>query len=69
MFYGNVSKFFITFILGISPYSTPNSVIKILRNCRQSESASVFKVFPLTHCVPMIITWSIFIRIEHMSND
>jgi hypothetical protein len=69
MLSGKVSKFSITLILGISLDSTPNSVRKVLRNHRQFESASVFKVLPLVHCVPMIITSSLFIRIEHMSND
>jgi hypothetical protein len=69
MLYGKVSKISITFILGISPDSTPNPVRKVLRNRRESESASVFKVLPLVHCVPMIITSSLFIIIEHMSNE
>jgi hypothetical protein len=29
----------------------------------------VFKVVPLVHCVPMIITSSLFIGIERMSNE
>jgi hypothetical protein len=40
-----------------------------LRDRRQSKSEPVFKVLPLVHCVPMIITSSLFIGFEHMSND
>jgi hypothetical protein len=68
MIFRKVLKLSITFILGISPDSTPNSVRKVLRNHHQSESAYVFKVLSLVHCVPMIITLSLFIRIERMSN-
>jgi hypothetical protein len=66
---GKVSKFHITFILWISPGSTTNSVGRVLRDRRQSKSESVFKVLPLVHCIQMIITSSLFIICEHMSND
>jgi hypothetical protein len=40
-----------------------------LQNRRQSKSESVFKVLSLAHCVPTIITSSLFIGFEGMSND
>jgi hypothetical protein len=40
-----------------------------LRDRRQSKSESVFKILPLVHCVSMIITSSLFLRFEHMSNE
>jgi hypothetical protein len=58
-----------TFLLFISPDSAPNLVSMVLRDRHQSESESVFKVLPLVHCVPTIITYSLFIRFEHMSNE
>jgi hypothetical protein len=58
-----------TFVLFISPDSVPNSVRRILRDHHLSKSESVFKVLSLVHCVPMIITSSLFIRFERMSND
>jgi hypothetical protein len=57
-----------TFVLFVSPFSTPNSVSTVLRDRRQSKSESVFKILPLVHCVPMIITSSLFIGFERMSN-
>jgi hypothetical protein len=69
MLYGKVLKLSITFVLLISPDSTPNSVRKVLRDRHQSKSESVFKVLPRMTCVPMILTSSLFIRFEHMSND
>jgi hypothetical protein len=66
---GKVSKLYITFTWDISPDSAPYPISGVLRDRRQSESKSVFKVLPLVHCVPMIITSSLFIRFEHMSND
>jgi hypothetical protein len=42
---------------------------RVLRDRHQSKSESVFKVLPLVHCVPTIITSSLFIRFEHMSNE
>jgi hypothetical protein len=64
-----ISKLSTTFVSFISPDSAPNSVSKVLRDRRQSKSESVFMIFPLVHCVPMIITSSLFIRFEHMSNE
>jgi hypothetical protein len=40
-----------------------------LRDRRQSKLDSVFKIPPLLHFVPTIITSSLFIGFEHMSND
>jgi hypothetical protein len=65
--YGKVSKLSITFTLDISPDFAPYSISGVLRDYRQSKSKSVFKVLPLVHCVPMIITSSLFIRFEHTS--
>jgi hypothetical protein len=56
-------------ILFVSPDSAPNSVSKVLRDRRQSKSEALFKILPLVHCVPTIITSSLFIRFEHMSNE
>jgi hypothetical protein len=67
--YGNVSKLYITFTLEISPDFAPYPISRVLRDRRQSKSESVFKVFPLVHCVTMSITSSLFIRFEHMSKD
>jgi hypothetical protein len=67
MLSGKISKFYITFVLCISPDSAPNSVNKVLRDCRQSKLEAVFKVLPLVHCVPTIITSSLFIGFECMS--
>jgi hypothetical protein len=64
-----VSKFSITFTLEISPDSAPYPISGVLRDRRQSKLESVIKVFPLVRCVPMIITSSLFIRFEHMSNE
>jgi hypothetical protein len=50
------------------PDSAPCSVSRVLRDRRQSKSESVFKVLSLAHCVPMIITYSLFIIFEHMSS-
>jgi hypothetical protein len=68
MLSGKVSKFSITFISCISPDSAPNSVSRVLQDRHQSKPEHVFKVLPLLYCVPMIITSSLFIRFEHMSN-
>jgi hypothetical protein len=65
---GKVSKFSITFLLGISPDSAPGSVSGVLRDHHQSKSESVSKVLPLVHCVPTIITSSLFIVLEHTSS-
>jgi hypothetical protein len=40
-----------------------------LRDRRRSKSESVAKVPPLLRCVPTIITSSLFIRFDHMSNE
>jgi hypothetical protein len=69
MLYGKVSEFSITFTLDISPDFAPYSISGVLRDCHQSKSKSVFKVLPLVHCVPMIITLSLFIGFEHTSNE
>jgi hypothetical protein len=63
------SEFSITLTLDISPDSTPHPISRVLRDRRQSESKSVFKVLPFLHCVPMIITSSLFVGFECMSND
>jgi hypothetical protein len=64
-----VSKFPITFTLDISPDSVPYPISGVLQDRRQSESKSVFKVLPLLHCVPTIITSSFFVGFERMSSD
>jgi hypothetical protein len=69
MLSGKISKLSTTFILFISPDSVPNSVSRVLRDRHQSKSESVFMVLPLVHCVPMIITSSLFIIFERMSNE
>jgi hypothetical protein len=66
---GKVTKFSITFTLDISSDSTPYPIRGVLRDHHQSKSESVFKVLPLMRCVPMSITFSLFIRLEHMSNE
>jgi hypothetical protein len=53
----------------MSPDSAPYSVRRILRDRRQSKSESVFKVLSLVHRVSMIITSSLFIGFEHVSNE
>jgi hypothetical protein len=69
MLSGKVSKFSITFTLGISPDSAPYPISGVLRDCHQFESESVSKVLPLLRCVPTIITSSLFIIFEHTSNE
>jgi hypothetical protein len=69
VFSGKVSKFSITFTLDISPDFAPYSISGVLRDCRQSKSESAFKVLPPVHCVPTIITSSLFIVLEHMSKE
>jgi hypothetical protein len=64
-----VSKFSITLTLCIPPDSASCSVRRVLRDCRQSESESVSKVIPLVRCVTTIITFSLIIGFERMSND
>jgi hypothetical protein len=65
----NVSKFSITFILDISYDSAPYPISGVLRDRRQSKSEVVFQVLPLLYCVPTIVTSSLFIGFEQMSND
>jgi hypothetical protein len=67
--FGKVSKIHITFILAILPNSVPYSASRVLQDRRQSKSESVFKVLSLAHCVPTIITSSLFVGFERMSND
>jgi hypothetical protein len=67
MHFGKVSKFYITFILCLSPDSAPYSVTRVLWDHRQSKLEFVFKVLPLVYCVPTIITSSMFIGFECMS--
>jgi hypothetical protein len=59
----------IIFVLSISPDSTPNSVSRGLRDRHQCKSESVFEVLPLVRHVPTMITSSLFIRFERMSNE
>jgi hypothetical protein len=66
---GKVSKFSITFTLGISPDFAPRSVSRVLRDHHQFKSEFVLQVPPLVHYVPMIITSSLFIRFERMSSE
>jgi hypothetical protein len=66
---GKVSKFSITFTLVISHDSAPYPISRVLRDRHQPKSEAVFKILPLVHCVPMIITFSLFIGFEHTSND
>jgi hypothetical protein len=66
---GKVSKFPIAFTLGISLDYAPYPIIGVLRDRHQSESEVVFKILPLVHRVPMLITFSLFIGFEYMSND
>jgi hypothetical protein len=66
---GKGSKFSITFILCISPDYAPYPIIRVLRDRRHSESEAVFKILPLVHCVPTIVTYSLFIGFERMSMD
>jgi hypothetical protein len=58
-----------TFVLFVSPGSAPNSVNMVLRDHCESKSESVFKVLPIVHCALIIITSSMFIGFEHMSNE
>jgi hypothetical protein len=67
--YGKISKFSITFALDMPPDSAPYPISGVLRDRRQSKSEAVYKVLPLVRCVPTIITSSLFIRFEHMSNE
>jgi hypothetical protein len=66
---GKVSKFSITFTLDISSDSAPYPISGVLRDFHELKSESVFKVFPLVHCVPTIVTSSLFVRFERTSNN
>jgi hypothetical protein len=55
--------------LDIFPDSVPYSISRVLQDRYQSKSEYVFKVLPLVHYVPMIITSSLFIGFERMSNE
>jgi hypothetical protein len=63
-----VSKLSITFTLDISPDSAPYPISRVLCDRHLSKSESVIKVPPLVHGVPTIITSSLFIRFECMTN-
>jgi hypothetical protein len=67
--FGEVSKFYITFTLDISPDSALVSVSGVLRDRYQPKSEAVFRIVPLVCCVPTIITSSRFIGFEHTSNE
>jgi hypothetical protein len=69
MLFGKVSKFYITFILVMFPDWAPCLVSRVLRDRRQSKSESVLQILPLVHCAQMIVTSSLFVRFEHMSNN
>jgi hypothetical protein len=69
MLYGKVSKISITFTLDISPYSAPYPISGVLQDRRQSKSEAVFKIIPLVHCVPTIVTSSLLIGFEHASHE
>jgi hypothetical protein len=51
------------------PDSASCSVSRVLRDRRQSKSESVIKVPPLVNNIPTIITSSLFIGFERMSNE
>jgi hypothetical protein len=55
--------------LCISPDSASYSVGRVLRECRQSKSESVFQVLPLVLYVPMSITSFLFMGFERISNE
>jgi hypothetical protein len=69
MLRGKVSKWSITSTLDISPDSALYPISGVLRDHHQSKPESVSKVIPLVRCVPTIITSSLFIRLEHTSNN
>jgi hypothetical protein len=62
-------NFPIAFTLGISPDSAPYPISGVLQDHRRSKSEAVFKILPLVHCVPTIITSSLFIGFERMSKE
>jgi hypothetical protein len=59
----------LSFTLDISPDSALYPISEVLRDRHESKSESVFKVFPLMHCVPMIVTSSLFVGFEGTSNN
>jgi hypothetical protein len=63
-----VSKFPITSVLCTFPDSAPCPISRVLRDRHLSKSESMFKVPPPVHSVPMIITSSLFVGFERMSN-
>jgi hypothetical protein len=63
------SKNYYHFNIGYFSDSVPYSISRVLWDHRQSKSESVFNILPLVHCVPTIITSSMFIGFERMSND
>jgi hypothetical protein len=67
--YGKVSKLSITLVLDISHDSAQYSISGVLRDRRQPKSEAVSMVLPLVRCVPMMITSSLFIGFEHVSNE
>jgi hypothetical protein len=67
--YLKISKLSTMFVLFISPDSAPYPISGVLRDHHYPKSEAVFKVSSLVHCVPTIITFSLFIRFEHMSNE
>jgi hypothetical protein len=67
--YGKVLKFSITLTLDISLDSAPYLISGVSRDHRQPKSEVVFRILPLACCVPTIITPSLFIGFEHMSNN
>jgi hypothetical protein len=66
---GKVSKLSITLALDISHDFAPYSISGVLRDHRQPKSEVVFRILPLVCCVPTIVTCSLFVGFEHMSND
>jgi hypothetical protein len=69
MLSGKVSRFSITFTLGISPDSAPYPISGVLQGRHQPKLEAVFRILPLICCVPTIITSSLFIGFEHMSDE
>jgi hypothetical protein len=55
--------------LDISPDSALYPISGVLQDHHQSKSEAVFKILPLVHCVPMIVTSSLLIGFEHASHD
>jgi hypothetical protein len=66
---GKVLKLSITFILCLSSDSALYPISRVLQDRHQSKSKSVSKILPHVHWVPTIITSSLFIGFERISND